>query len=107
MQTISGTLWHDANYNGLLDAGEEPLSGIEVYLKVWIWNDVANKWVRYIPNEGPADPDGIVNDKPVNTTATMRPTTASAAIPSSATVIPMLRATTGAKRSAHPQPPGL
>lgn len=70
MQTISGTLWHDANYNGLLDAGEEPLSGIEVYLKVWIWNDVANKWVRYIPNEGPADPDGIVNDKPVNTTAT-------------------------------------
>ena len=69
MQTISGTLWHDANYNGLLDAGEEPLEGIEVYLKVWIWNDVTNQWVRYYPNEGPVDPSDIVNDKPGNEVA--------------------------------------
>ncbi|MEE0706285.1 MAG: PASTA domain-containing protein, partial [Adlercreutzia sp.] len=42
--TISGTLWHDADYDGVMDAEEERLAGEKVSLTQWYWKD--GTWVQ-------------------------------------------------------------
>ncbi len=66
-QVISGYVWNDRNYNGLIDEGEQMLDGKRVILRPWVWAN--GKWNEMPESEsiefmtgaalsgsGPADP---------------------------------------------------
>ena len=44
LQKISGVLWHDADYDGVMDMGEQGLAGKRVILKQWYFDDEDGTW---------------------------------------------------------------